>query len=369
MTSKITKISKAIIVVSFVILSLFSIVKSLNAQSAQPDSGGSDHKSSNNDFKFVPVPYINYDRSLGLSLGALPMAMYKLSKKDTISPSSISGALGMYTTNKTWFVMAFSKFFLDEDNWRFIAAGGVGSINFQFYMTNPTAGYVDYNTGADFAFIQTQRRIVNKLYLGVNYVYTKFSTTTEIFPDTTIVANLHGLGINLELDKRSNVYYPISGFVMELKYTTFPEFMGNEYISKKIKYNFNYYFPFRDKIDVLAARFFAGLGIGDLSFNQQFVVGNRDIRGYTQGTYRGDYLLDIQGEYRWNFNDKWGAVGFAGLATVFGTPQEEFEGILLPGAGLGVRYNVFPENHMNVGIDAALGRDDWGIYFRIGEIW
>ncbi len=33
----------------------------------------------------------------------------------------------------------------------------------------------------------------------------------------------------------------------------------------------------------------------------------------------------------------------------------------------GFRFNVFPENHMNIGIDGAVGKDDWGIYFRIGE--
>ena len=31
------------------------------------------------------------------------------------------------------------------------------------------------------------------------------------------------------------------------------------------------------------------------------------------------------------------------------------------------RYMAFPENKMNVGLDFAAGKDDWGIYFRIGE--
>ena len=40
---------------------------------------------------------------------------------------------------------------------------------------------------------------------------------------------------------------------------------------------------------------------------------------------------------------------------------------LLPAAGGGFRINVFPKNHMNVGMDAGVGRDDWSINFRIGE--
>ena len=38
-------------------------------------------------FKFMPIPYLNYDRSLGFMLGAVPMLMFNPSEKDTISPS------------------------------------------------------------------------------------------------------------------------------------------------------------------------------------------------------------------------------------------------------------------------------------------
>jgi hypothetical protein len=40
---------------------------------------------------------------------------------------------------------------------------------------------------------------------------------------------------------------------------------------------------------------------------------------------------------------------------------------LLPGAGVGERFMALPDYQGNVGFDVAVGRDDWGIYFRIGE--
>jgi hemolysin activation/secretion protein len=96
------------------------------------------------------------------------------------------------------------------------------------------------------------------------------------------------------------------------------------------------------------------------SFNQQFLVGQgKDIRGYSEGAYRGDHLLAAQGEYRWNFYGKWGAVGFLGLATVFESLNEGNDDKLLPGVGAGLRYTVFPDNHMNVGLDIATGTDDF----------
>lgn len=349
---------------------VFILATSFQLFSQALPSGGGDGSGDLGDknFNFVPIPYINYSRSLGFAIGALPMAMYKLNPKDTISPASISGVLGMYTTNDTWFAMFFQRFYLNEDNWRISAAGGLGSINFQFYLDLPGAGYIDYNTQADFLFAEVQRRVVGKLYIGVNYMYTSFDTsfgadTTVSFGET----KLHGLGLKLSYDKRDNIYYPRSGSISELDWTKYPGFLDNEFESNKIELDYNQYISTRKDKDVVATRVYGGFGIGDLSFEQQFVVGRQDIRGYTQGKYRGDYLLAAQGEYRWNFHEKMSAVGFIGLATVFGSINENDDGTILPGIGTGFRYNIFPKYHMNAGIDVAAGKDDWGFYFRVGE--
>ena len=177
--------------------------------------------------KFMPIPYINYDRSLGFSLGAIPMLMFNPSEKDTISPSSLIGGVGVWTTNKTWFLMGFGIFYLAEDNWRITTAGGIGTINFQFYLDIPIGGWIPYQSEADFFMLKVKRRIYDKLYGGVSYVYADVITTTETIPLNDTLT-LHGLGFNLALDKRSNPYYPRSGYYTTADYNTFPEFFGNE---------------------------------------------------------------------------------------------------------------------------------------------
>ena len=133
-----------LILISSSIVSLFG--------QGMPGGGGGGAEHNDENFSFMPIPYISYNRSLGLMGGAVPMCMYNLSKKDTISPSSISGVFGMYSTNDTWFGMAFSKFYLKEDKWRLTTAGGVGSVNFQFFFDNPISPqYIDYITGMAFA--------------------------------------------------------------------------------------------------------------------------------------------------------------------------------------------------------------------------
>jgi hypothetical protein len=348
-------------------LVLFALVPAVS-QGADISSGGSGGAERiDGKFKFLPIPYLNYDRSIGFQLGALPLAMFNPVQSDTISPSSLTGLFGMYTTNDTWFLMGFGRLHLDRDNWRITLAGGSGSVNFQFFMDSPVDGWIPYNTAMDLAFVQVQRRIVDRLYGGLSYIYLDFTTTLEPIPDQ-FHTTLHGLGLNLALDTRSSVYYPRSGYETSANYFTYPAAFGNEFASDKIELDYNHFVGMRRDLDVLAGRFFAGLGLGDLSFNQQFIVGRRsDIRGYTQGEYRGNYMLALQGEYRWNFRPRWGAVGFLGVATVLEAINEDNNGKLLPGIGTGFRFTVDRETNMNVGLDIAVGLDDWGIYFRLGE--
>ena len=54
-------------------------------------------KEKEKNFKFKPVPYLNYNRTGGFEFGAVPMAMYKVDENDTISPESLSGIVGMYS--------------------------------------------------------------------------------------------------------------------------------------------------------------------------------------------------------------------------------------------------------------------------------
>lgn len=327
--------------------------------------GGGESDRIDGKFKFIPLPYIDYNTSIGFSVGAIPMGMFNLSEKDTISPSSIAGLMGMYAENETWFAMGFGMFYINEDRWRIMTAFGTGDIRYQFYLNSPFNKWIPYNTGANFAYISVQRKIFSELYGGLSYMYSDFQTTTEIGGDS-VPAQLHGIGIEGSFDKRSNTSYPRSGYFINGNYFTYPSGF-NEFSSNQITLDYNHYFSDKRKRDVFAIRATAGIGIGELQFNQQFIVGETDIRGYSAGQFRGNYVLTAQGEYRWNVFKKIGFVGFAGVATVFESINEEDNGRLLPGVGIGFRYTYLKDTHSNIGFDIAKGDGDWGFYFRLSE--
>jgi hypothetical protein len=313
------------------------------------------------------IPYISYNKTYEFMFGAAPMVMYKTNKKDTISPPSISAAIGMYTTNKSWFTAVFSKMYFNEDKWRVLLGAGIGTINAQFLQSAVVNDFINYQSGANFFKLQVQRKIGENLYLGGNYLYTKFDNTYETEVPTEEEKVLNGLGIAFLWDKRDNVYYPTKGHKLNLDLASFPGFMGNNDVSNKITIKYNKYITKGKLNNIWVFRTFGGFGIGDVIFNNLLVMGGTDLRGYTKGEYRGKQLLAVQTEYRYNLKENMGLVAFGGFGSVLESNIESNNGEILPSIGIGYRYMAFPKYKMRVGIDVAAGKDDWGIYFRIGE--
>ncbi len=315
--------------------------------------------------KFIPLPYVNYNRSIGFITGIVPMLQLNPMKNDTLSPLSTVGGLGVYSANESWGAGFFAMLYLKEDTWRISTGAGTGTLNFQFYQ-NLLNWWIPYDTRADFFVFIINRKIIEHLYGGLSYTYANMKTNFGDFP-IPLNAALQSFGVQLILDSRDKVYNPFSGTNAKVQFKAFPEWLGNNFVSKNIDLQYNRYFPVRSLTDVLAVRFYGGFGIGDLSFNQQFVIGGTDVRGYTQGKYRGDNQLALQAEYRWNPFRKVGFVGFGGFASILDSVNKDDNGKLLPGGGLGFRYVLQEQTGIRVGLDVAGGKDDWGVYFRIGE--
>lgn len=317
---------------------------------------------------FNVMPYLNYNRTLDFMFGAIPMMMFKLNKADTISPKSLSGISAVYTTNKSYFIASFNKWYFNEDKWRVQFFVATGNQNAQFFVDDiDVPDFYNYGTKTTMVNFSLQRKIVKSLYTGLGYAYAHYNTKYEDDVEPSSITHTNGLQLITLYDTRDAVYYPTKGKKIKLRWLNYPEWFGNDINANKILTEYNQYFPMRNGTDVLAARFSGKFGLGNIAFEQQVTIGNEDIRGYSEGKYRGDGLMDIQAEYRYNFNKRMGLVGFAGVATIYGSDTKSFDWVLYPGAGVGYRYRAFKSEKFNIGLDAAVGKGDWGLYFRIGE--
>lgn len=314
--------------------------------------------------KFAAMPMVNYDPSLGWNMAVMVNPFFRVSPSDTISPLSMAGAVLGYTTNKSWYWALYTRLYLNRDNWRITLAYGDASINFQHY--DQTYGFIDFNSLNDLFMTEVQRRIYKRWYGGLRYVNRKTSTTFEGQP-TPEKVNMSNIGFVIAHDSRDFIYNPHTGIYFNIKSAHYRESWGSDYKYDNYDIDFNKFFPLGEG-KTLAARFAASIATGDsIPFEGQNVVGRDDIRGYTDGKHRANQTYNIQAEYRWNFYKKWGAVFFGGVATAVDKPSEMKFDKLLPGVGVGIRYMAIPSEKINLGIDVAVGKEDWGIYFRIGE--
>lgn len=234
-------------------------------------------KTSLKKYELIPAPFFNYSKILGFGYGIAPMILYKVSKKDTISPKSFSGLLAAYTTNESFLFIAFSRFYFYEDDWRLSVIGGKGDVNFQFYLDFdfPVGGFYDYNSDFSFAGIRLERRIFNKVYLGISYGFTDTYTEYDVVPIGKSFSN-HILQMSIISDQKDDVYYPRNGYIAKLLWSTQPKWLANETASNTVELIFNNYKSVRQNKDVLAGRIRAEVGLGDVSFNQEVIIGRVD---------------------------------------------------------------------------------------------
>src|SRR6478735_73923 len=294
------------------------------------------------------IPMINYNRTQGVIVGALVSKYYRLNNKDTISPSSNTGFFGMYTGQKSYVAMGFSKLYFAEDRWRITAAVGTMDINFQYYLEDPaasTGNFYDYSTKANLLVLQLQRNIFKRVYFGPTTSFIK-STTTFAFPDVSgndsvSISTLNNIGYIITNDTRDHVQNPTRGMFLNFKNQFYRSWAGSDFKFERFLVTYNQFFKL-DDTKILAARASLNIASGNVPFEGQSVVGGDDIRGYSQGKYRNDQVYAVQAEYRWNFYKRFGLVAFAGLASAVEHVADIPDNELLPGVGAGLRWKMLP---------------------------
>ncbi|WP_226335246.1 BamA/TamA family outer membrane protein [Echinicola marina] len=284
---------KRILLVSSILIFSTSL---LFAQGEKKDSLSTSSLKEEKSTQLKVMPFLSYNRNLKFLFGAIPMLMYKLDKQDNISPKSLSGIAGVYTTNGSHFISVFNRFFLKEDKWRIIFFGLTGNHTSQFFMDDFQSGsFYDYNSNTTIVTTGFKRRLPRNIFVGLNYTYSHYYTVyqDDVLPDETTSTN--ALEYNITIDTRNDVYYPNKGKQVRVKWVSLPEWFGNDVTADKIKTEYNQYFSARDGEDVIAARYAGNFGLGNIVFEQQEVLGGKDIRGYSEGKYRGDGSICLSG--------------------------------------------------------------------------
>jgi outer membrane protein assembly factor BamA len=318
------------------------------------------------------MPMINYNRTQGIIVGAMTQVYYKVNKSDTISPASSTGIIGIYTAEKTWVVGINQQLFLKQDKWRMRMQLVKGNTNYQYFngdADDNSGQFEDYSNDIVMITGQVQRKIWRRIYAGLYGEYNDTKTYFNAHNDSLDERNLSNVGYVISNDGRNDVQFPTKGIFVNFKNQFYREWTGSDNNFIRYQLNYNQFFDLlKDQRHILVARVNMEVATGNVPFQGQAIVGRDDLRGYSQGKYRGNQVYALQSEYRWMFNNsRFGMVGFAGVASAVETFSDIFKSDLLPGVGAGLRFKLIPSLKINIGVDAGFGKDDYSVTFRIGE--
>lgn len=375
------KIFKSIYKNNIFLCSIFLCVYTSFSQ----DSISIDSAFDKNSKTFVAVPLITNNPVMGTGFGGLGMYFFKLKKDDEESPPSLISLYGIYSTNNSYIIAPFGRFFWNENKNR--GAFGIGTLRMNndfLYDEEGNDLRLVYSEIRTFMSTEFSRKVIGDFYLGLLYLGTKTSYkfdqgsdeenefTKDFFEQNGIEDNfVSSIGLNFSFDNRDYPYYPTRGLSFSVRPKLNADWLGSDNNYVDIDYSFNYFYSFIEN-KILAIKLSGGFAFGDVPFDGYQNYGLRNsLRGYETGKYKGRHMIALQAEYRWRFYRKWGAVFFAGTGSVWGNEnngEEEFERDWLPSAGMGLRFMVSKAKKINIRLDYAIGVDgNEGLYFGVME--
>ena len=325
----------------------------------------------------VVAPLPSRNSAFGWMLSVPAMLMYKPSFNEPEDRVWISGLFGFYAENESWGGGLLQRMSFGGDQWRVMGSLFHAEMNYKYYGIGGSGDdrYLVLDQDMDLVMGEGLRRFAPNFYLGLKGVYAETSVGPRLKdvelppgldPDLLKVdLTMASLAPRLQYDTRDAEFYPTSGLFVDATASFSRESLGGDLDYERYKAEANHYVKLSEK-GVLASRVAMQYVAGDAPFFLYPAFGQDvDLRGYQMGSYRDQFLVAAQTEYRHRFTERIGAVAFGGVGSV----SPDFLGWekSLWSVGAGFRWVIAPKNNISLRLDVARGRDETIYYVGVGE--
>ncbi|HZK63197.1 MAG TPA: hypothetical protein VFC34_03570, partial [Puia sp.] len=318
------------------------------------------------------------------------MVVYKRRKKDSILPSTVIASISY--TQKSQIIFPFQSVIYLRHNramlisdWRFLK---YPSITYGLGMhSNPANENL-----LDFQYLKFHESILFQLapnvYAGGGYSLDYFWKVREAFPHVTPVTDFEkygymghtlssGLMFHLLRDTRDNPINAYSGTFANISINPRLKFLGSDANWNTLRLEWRGYFRFpASSSNIVALWSYNWFTLGgrppylmlpSTGWDKSYNTG----RGYIQGRFRSNNMLDGEAEYRIRLtkNGLLGMVLFGNLESFSEINTYRFESAA-PAGGLGLRIKLNKYSRTNISIDYGWGRQgSRGFFVNLGEIF
>jgi hypothetical protein len=329
--------------------------------------------------QFVIAPIPTTSPAVGAGLVLALGYVFKLDPEDSISPPSVIGAVGAFTSNGSRGGGVAARLYFDKNRYQTTVAFGKGRVNYDFFgigrLPNRPPTSIPITQEGKFFFGEFLRNIGKKIFVGPRYQHRNLTATLDgeqtpggfVIPAIDVKAITVALGVHIQRDLRNSTFYPTTGSLLDWTADFFDESLGSKRQYQTYKLSYNHYQALNTK-SVLAYRGVVCAANQSVPFYDLCLFGtNNDLRGYTGGEFQNRRMFAAQAEYRRDLKGRFGVVAFGGLGGIARRWNEFRSDQLLPAAGAGLRFTLEKKNHINYRVDWAVGRAGHTLTIGIGE--
>ena len=330
--------------------------------------------SKNFDFGFLPGPH--YSSTVGLGLGLVATATYSSDFADKSLPRSNAALYGDLTTGGFFLIGIKGLHIFPHERYKLDYKLNLSTFLTDYYGMGYALNNEDYNK-ASFrrnrveAIARFLFRLAPKTYLGPTFSY-RFIQAAEVKQrDLPLFENqrknLHATspGVTFLYDSRDFIQNASKGVYFQVDQSFTPRFLGNDYCFSSTEVTLSGY----KKVwrgGVLAAEYHSLFNYGHTPWGFMAEVGNNNrMRGYYEGRYRDQNLIEAQIELRQNIKKRHGMVVWVGAAQIFEQLKDMRFRYTLPNGGIGYRWEF--KKGINVRLDYGLSKNGGGFIFSLNE--
>lgn len=338
------------------------------------------------EFVIAPIPVINPTLENGLALGV--GYLYHLDKDDLRSPPSITGLGGFRTSNGSGGGVLAQKFVLKQNKYRLLMVVGRADIHFNFFGIGANAGDAGRSVpieveGRGLLIDGSMRVFKRNWFAGLRYYAMRSTINIDRanvtppgqlplpdvpqIPEIDLNLRTAGLGPTLEFDSRSDPFYPRAGEQFRFQAGFNGRAIGGRRKYQTYQAFYNKYYTLSPR-QVLAGHVAGCYATGSVPFYDLCFLGkSKDLRGYEVGQYIDRVMIAAQAEYRLELPKRLGAALFFGAGEVARRWADLRSDALKPGGGVGLRFRLTKQNHINLRVDYAWGINSKGLYLGVTE--
>jgi hypothetical protein len=322
-----------------------------------------------NKVHFIPVPVFYYTPETHFGFGIGGSFTFKLNHSDKTHYSQILAIIAF--TQRKQAVLYFPVDLYSKDN-NYYLDGQMGFFKYSYYYWGIGTSRVPrelYDVRYPRLILNGFRKLFDNIYAGIDYNYEHDKMLNSIPSNGEIATGKvtgsngctsSGLGIDILYDSRDSIFFPTKGLYVKItSYFYDPAFSSTNKFTKVIT-DISWYKQLSPTF-ILALNQRNQFTYGDAPFNQLALLGgSNQMRGYYYGYYRDKYLAMLQAEARIHIYGRWGFAVFGGSALighpgVFPDPNGP-----IFAEGVGLRYNAYKKQHINIRGDVAYGNSTYG---------